>query len=223
VTFAAVELSVVPTRFEVEGSTNPRDRSAMTDGLSPDLSDHDLLLGGLADAVAENRAGAQKWLRLLTYYRRRETDDPVHCAQAPHGTCFRPGCDAPATEAELDHRIAWPEGETTPENLWPGCKLDHKAKHAPGFCIGQTDNGSFTLETPAGFSHEISRTAHPSDDEWADPTGIQHSATELLEGLTYLKQQREDFEVRHWEHDWEYDLGDWEWELTSASWCGPDR
>jgi hypothetical protein len=497
-------LSVVLTRFDVEGSTNLRDWSAMTTAvLSPDLSDHDLLLGGLADSVAENRAGAQKWLRLLTYYRRREGDDPVRYAHAPHfaltarqqtvaevgelwgmsqhrtrsqlnvvltlsehfdfvwelclegrcdsyratliadvarhgldtqeelrslgrrlerfrrkhlrvvpglealcgvdavlsctpkqlrnklsyeikrlraadaearfrkahahrdasvvdgedgmswltvgttadqtaiamrrltlaaqhqraqgdprtvaqlradlamdlligretgllvpayarpvvnltvpiqtvmgvsdapgllsggkvvpaglarmiaqtpdatwhrmltdpagrmvelsttsyhptraiweqvvaehGTCFRPGCDTPSTEAELDHRIAWPEGATTPANLWPGCKQDHKAKHAPGFCITQTDSGSFTLETPAGFSHVITRTEHPFDDEWADPTGIQHSATELLEALTYLRELREDFEIRNWATDWEHDLGDWEWELTSAT------
>ncbi len=136
---------------------------------------------------------------------------------AEHGTCYRPGCDTPATEAELDHRLAWPAGDTVPENLWPACKSDHKAKHAPGFRIAQTDNGSFTLETPAGFSHEISRSVHPVDDDWADPTGIQHSATELLEGLAYLREQREEFEIRGWATDWEHDLGDWEWELTSQT------
>ena len=50
-------------------------------------------------------------------------------------SCFEPACSVPATEAETDHRIEWPRGETTPGNLWPGCKRGHTAKHAPGFSI----------------------------------------------------------------------------------------
>jgi Domain of unknown function (DUF222) len=60
---------------------------------------------------------------------------------AEQPTCYRSGCDAPATQVELDHRVRWPEGPTSTANLTPGCKLDHKAKHAPGFGIEQTADG----------------------------------------------------------------------------------
>ena len=135
---------------------------------------------------------------------------------AEHGVCFRPRCDTPATESEIDHRVAWPAGATSPGNLWPGCKRDHKAKHAPGFTISQTETGSFALVTLAGFAHVIDATEHPVDNDWVDPTGIQHSATELLEGLAYVKEQRDDFRPRPWEVEWEHDLGDWHLDLATA-------
>jgi hypothetical protein len=42
---------------------------------------------------------------------------------ADHGSCFRPGCETSAAEAELDHRIGWPEGATDTANVRPVCKL----------------------------------------------------------------------------------------------------
>ena len=56
---------------------------------------------------------------------------------AEHATCFRPACDAPSTTGDLDHRTAWPLGPTDTEHLWPGCRTDHRTKHAPGFAIEQ--------------------------------------------------------------------------------------
>jgi Domain of unknown function (DUF222)/HNH endonuclease len=110
---------------------------------------------------------------------------------AEHSTCFRPGCDVPATEAEVDHRVRWPEGPTDPENLWPGCKTDHKAKHAPGFAIEQCTDGSYRLRTPTGFRHPITRPEHPVSDVFDDitaPEGFQFSATEIVEAISYLRE-----------------------------------
>jgi len=64
--------------------------------------------------------------------------------------CYRPGCDRPAVECELDHRVPWPEGPTSTTNLQPACKRDHKAKHSPGFAVSPT-----VFRTPAGFEHPI--------------------------------------------------------------------
>ena len=75
--------------------TTADDRDNHPDGLPDGLpddwpeehgasSDHDLLLGGLADGVAENRASAQRWLRLVTFYRRPRLHYPTRCRQAPH-------------------------------------------------------------------------------------------------------------------------------------------
>ena len=76
---------------------------------------------------------------------RRRTDRPHPIwrhVTAQWVACFEPSCHAPATQAELDHRIRWPEGETRTGNLWPGCKRGHTAKHTPGFSIEQAPDGS---------------------------------------------------------------------------------
>lgn len=113
----------------------------------------------------------------------------------------------PSTEAELDHRVRWPEGGTEPANLWPGCKTDHKAKHAPGFSVRQTADGSFELGTPAGFRHRIERREQPVGEEWPEmePGDFQHSATGILHAIDYLRVMGMVGEpVRH-DLDWEYD------------------
>lgn len=86
-----------------------------------------------------------------------------------HSTCFRPACDAQSTEGDLDHRIAWPLGPTDTHNLWPGCRTDHRTKHAPGFSVEQGADGGYVLRTAAGFVHPIARTAHPVSDDFSRP------------------------------------------------------
>jgi hypothetical protein len=130
---------------------------------------------------------------------------------AEHGSCFRPGCDTPATEAEGDHRVRWPEGPTDVENLWPGCKTDHKAKHAPGFAIEQSADGSFALRTPAGFRHRIVSTEHPASGRFEEaPESFQFSATDLLEAIAYLHEvdadQRPLDLTRLWEAGSDYEV-----------------
>ncbi|MBW8749908.1 MAG: HNH endonuclease, partial [Propionibacteriales bacterium] len=127
---------------------------------------------------------------------------------ADYGSCFRSGCDIPATEAELDHRVRWPEGATDTDNVWPGCKSDHKAKHAAGFAIEQTADGSYALRTPTGFLHPIERTEHPASDRFDLPTpdrddGFQFSATELAEAISYLREVDEDQRPVDLAHMWE--------------------
>jgi hypothetical protein len=131
---------------------------------------------------------------------------------AEHGSCFRSGCDTPATEAELDHRVAWPAGRTDVENLWPGCKADHKAKHAPGFAIEQAADGSYALRTPAGFRHRIEPAEHPVSQGFDEaPERIQFSATELLEAIAHLRELDTDqrpFDLSQlWEADDDEGLG----------------
>lgn len=59
-------------------------------------------------------------------------------AVAKFNSCFRSTCTRPASECEMDHREAWPEGATASGNLWPACKLDHKARD--GFSVGDAAN-----------------------------------------------------------------------------------
>ena len=110
---------------------------------------------------------------------------------AKFNTCFRNTCTRSAAECEIDHRKPWPEGQTASCNLWPARKLDHAAKHSPGFAIVETADG-WALETPAGFSHQVLKPELPFSETSSDQTGRnQSSATESAD--------RADL-------DWEYDL-----------------
>jgi len=139
---------------------------------------------------------------------------------AEHGTCFRPACDAPSTEGDLDHRIAWPLGPTDAENLWPGCRTDHRTKHAPGFEVEQTGDGSYVLRTAAGFRHPIARTTHPSSDDFSwpdlDADVLQFTATEFRHAIEGLRDWAEMMRSRspelHWETDFDEALTESEWD-----------
>ena len=138
---------------------------------------------------------------------------------AEHSTCFRPGCDAPSTGGDLDHRVAWPFGPTDTENLWPGCRTDHRTKHAPGFSVEQTENGRYVLRTAAGFRHPIPVASHPVSDDFSwpevDADGFQFGATELRQALEVFQQWSELSRARKPEQYWEADFDDG---LTEEEW-----
>jgi hypothetical protein len=184
-------------------------------GLSDDpgvLSGGTVIPAGLARVIAQ-RPGAT-WHRMLTDAAGRmvelstERYTPTRAiweeVVAEHCTCFRSGCDTPATESELDHRLKWPEGATASSNLWPGCKADHKAKHAPGFSITQTETGAFALRTPARFEHPILATLHPVNNHWDDLPPIQHSAAELRKAFALVRLGRDAYRQQP---DIEWELG----------------
>ena len=186
-------------------------------GLSDDpgvLSGSIVIPAGLTRMIAQQPGST--WHRMLTDPAGRMVELSTRSYQptraiwtwvvADHATCFRSGCDAPATEVELDHRVRWPKGRTTTANLWPGCKSDHKAKHAPGFSIEQADDGSFVLVTPAGFRHRIERTEHPVSEDFDEPpVAFQFSATEIVEAIAHLREvdadQRPYDLTRRWEDE----------------------
>lgn len=109
---------------------------------------------------------------------------------AEHATCFRRCCDAASTEGDLDHRVEWPLGPTDTANLHPGCRTDHRTKHAPGFGIDQAADGSYLLRTAAGFRHPVEPTTHPVSDDfgWPEVDGFQFSATELRQVIETLRE-----------------------------------
>src|SRR5680860_1458731 len=88
------------------------------------LSGGQVVPAGLARMIAQNPQST--WHRMLTdptgrmaelsTTSYRPTKAIWEQVVAEHGACFRPGCDTPATEAELDHRLKWPDGDTTREN-----------------------------------------------------------------------------------------------------------
>jgi hypothetical protein len=140
---------------------------------------------------------------------------------AEWATCFRTGCDAPSTEVDLDHRQPWPLGPTRPSNLWPGCRTDHRTKHAPGFVIEQTADGHYALRTAAGFLHPIEPTTHPVSDDFgwpgAVPDGFQFSATEFrqaVEGIRECAFIEGDRPLLAWEADFDEGMTPEQWEAV---------
>ncbi|MGQ9408739.1 DUF222 domain-containing protein [Mycolicibacterium gilvum] len=66
-------------------------------------------------------------------------------------TCRFPGCDRPATHADIDHTQPWPTGPTHPANTKCYCRLHHLIKtFLPGWADTQHPDGTLTITTPTG-------------------------------------------------------------------------
>ena len=69
-------------------------------------------------------------------------------------TCRFPGCDRPATAADIDHSIPWPVGATHPSNNHCKCRKHHLLKTFwPGWTERQDPDGTVTITTPSGVSY----------------------------------------------------------------------
>jgi hypothetical protein len=199
-------------------------------GLADDpgeLSGGTVVPASLARMIAQEPGGT--WHRMLTDEAGRmvalstqsyQPTGPIwRWVVAEQSTCFRPGCDGASTQCDLDHRLAWPFGTTDTANLWPGCRTDHRTKHAPGFGIEQAADGSYVLRTAAGFRHPIAPATHPASDDFSwpevDPDGFQFGATELRQALEVFQQWSELDRTRKPEQYWEADFDEG---LTEAEW-----
>jgi hypothetical protein len=69
-------------------------------------------------------------------------------------TCRFPGCRRPAlgerTGTDLDHTVAWPEGQTSAANLAALCRHHHRVKHSPGWSVVTRPDGVLEWTTPVG-------------------------------------------------------------------------
>jgi len=100
----------------------------------------------------------------------------------------------------------WPHGATSTTNLQPACKADHKAKHAPGFTVEQTEAGSLVLHTPAGLRHPSQPAEHPTSAHWPEVPEIQFTATELVLALHEIQDRRDIREAERESLEWEHTL-----------------
>ena len=83
-----------------------------------------------------------------------------HLVRARNVTCTAPGCQAQAIYADLDHTIPYPEGRTDECNLGPKCRVDHRAKQAPGWKVEQPEPGVFRWTLPSGRTHTTRPTTY---------------------------------------------------------------
>jgi hypothetical protein len=93
-----------------------------------------------AQAAREMMADAARWRWLRTDPITGEAVDLTSARYTPPAslaawvkvrdrTCRFPGCSRPAKYCEIDHRVPWPQGETSDANCACLCKRHHKAKH----------------------------------------------------------------------------------------------
>lgn len=84
-------------------------------------------------------------------------------------TCRFPGCDKPATDADIDHTVPHPVGPTHPSNLKCLCRFHHLLKTfwvgATGWRDRQYPDGTVVWTAPTGHTYTTqpgSRLLHPT-------------------------------------------------------------
>lgn len=97
-----------------------------------------------------------------------------HAAIARDGVCVYPGCNRPAEQCQLDHRIPYEDGgETTLGNLFSLCqhhhniKTDHRAFYVPdpatGDIIWLFADGTYEIAAPEGI---LRKQVVPTGPRW---------------------------------------------------------
>jgi hypothetical protein len=89
--------------------------------------------------------------------RRRPTASESRLVESRDVTCVFPGCRAPSTSCDLDHRIPYSEGgRTHPEQLVPLCRKDHVVRHR-GWTHSSNGDGTHTWSSPFNLIYTTTR------------------------------------------------------------------
>ncbi len=177
---ASIGSGVGPARFR---GTSSRTEIRVTVSLSTllclddapaDLAGYGPITAEAARALAEGGV----WRRIVTdpmsgqvldvgRTRYRPPEALARHVQVRDGTCASPVCSAPAESCDLDHTIEYHgsgEGTTSPGNLGPLCRRDHRIKTDGGFGLRQVEPGHFEWLTPTGHRYRvIPGTGGPSE------------------------------------------------------------
>ena len=138
------------------------------------LDDHPGELGGfgpviadIARQVAEQQRQAS-WRWTVTdpdtgqplhhgITRRRPLTGERRQVETRNSTCIFPGCRMPSVGCDLDHRQPWAAGgPTSPDNLAPLCRHDHRIKHRSGWTYQPLPNGDHRWTSRLGHSYTTS-------------------------------------------------------------------
>ncbi|MEA2058052.1 MAG: DUF222 domain-containing protein [Actinomycetota bacterium] len=91
--------------------------------------------------------------------RRRPTTAQRRYVETRDRTCTFPGCRAPATDCDLDHRTPHSEGGPTHvENLGPLCRHHHNIHHHHGWTYQPLEGGDYQWTSPLGHTYTTSGT-----------------------------------------------------------------
>jgi hypothetical protein len=72
-------------------------------------------------------------------------------------TCVFPGCPHPAAKCDLDHRVPFPHGPTSADNLHPTCRRHHRCKQHEGWTVHRDHTGGTVWTTPTGRTYTSPR------------------------------------------------------------------
>jgi hypothetical protein len=142
------------------------------------LAGYGTITAGQARELAA-RDGAT-WHRILTDpasgivldYGRTTYAPPAGLAdfvRARDPNCIFPGCNVPSNRCDLDHRIPWPKGPTSADNLAPLCRRHHQLKHDGEWRVHKRPDGYYVWTSPA----EIEYLNRPEPITEPEPTTDQ--------------------------------------------------
>jgi hypothetical protein len=90
---------------------------------------------------------------------RRPTATQRRFVETRDRTCTFPGCRAPATDCDLDHRTPHSQGGPTHiENLGPLCRHHHNLHHHHGWAYQPIAGGDYQWTSPLGHTYTTSGT-----------------------------------------------------------------
>jgi hypothetical protein len=111
------------------------------------------------------------WRRLLTDEAGRLLDYEARVYKPPTALarhvierdqyCVHPGCRRKARDCELDHRVPFPRGHTSAENLHPFCKHNHQGKTTGAWSIVRNPDGSYDTTSPTRHTYRYRPPALP--------------------------------------------------------------
>jgi hypothetical protein len=107
-------------------------------------------------------------------------------------TCRFPGCDRPATRADVDHTVPYPAGPTHPGNLKCYCRIHHLIKTFwPGWSDRQLADGTVVITTPTGHAYTTKPGSSLYFPAWAITTPAPPSTpAEPAEHRTLMMPKR---------------------------------
>jgi hypothetical protein len=88
--------------------------------------------------------------------------------------CVLPGCRRKAQHCDLDHRLPWPAGDTSADNLQPLCTRHHKMKHQSGWQIHRDEDGTYAWTSPTKHTYHY----RPPEQPVPEPAALEPAALE---------------------------------------------
>jgi hypothetical protein len=154
--------AVVDIRIGLTSLMGLDDNAAELSGFGPVIADI-----GRSVAARGIEAGNAEWRftvkdksgkSVTGLTQRRPSVELRRTVEARDERCIFPGCRAPATNCDLDHRIPYSEGGLThKDQLVALCRHDHVIRHT-GWTHEPNPDGSHTWTSPIGLTHTTGRS-----------------------------------------------------------------
>jgi hypothetical protein len=141
-THTTTRTETTPTASDLAGVAEVAGYGVITDSQARALAAHDATWRRL---LTDPHSG------MLTDFGRHTYVPPVALAdfvRARDQYCVFPGCNVPATKCDLDHRVPFPNGATSADNLAAICRHHHRMKHRAGWTVRRRADGAHIWISP---------------------------------------------------------------------------